>query len=352
MNRIRLSLPLSTSRWLSLAVALLACASLHAQETAPAQDQVVLKNGSRIIGKVVESRDGVLTLETDFAGTISVQMEQVASVDSAEPVVLLLADESVHHDSSLRIEEEQLALKDVGQAVPLEELRVINPLPWELGQGYHWTGSFGVTFEKERGNTDTDEMDLDAESVWRSTEDRYTLKWSSEQDKKDNDKTKDTWRVTGKYDYFLTDPNYVGLLALAESDKFEDLDLRYLVGPYYGRQFFTQPVFSLSGELGVSYVNEEFDEAEDQDYPASMWSAHASSNILGGDSRLYFDQFGVWNLDDTSDVIVNTTFGLAFPPLWNLEAAAEVLLEYDSGAVDNVDDLDQTYKFRISYLWD
>ena len=91
--------------------------------------------------------------------------------------------------------------------------------------------------------------------------------------------------------------------------------------------------------------------AEDQDYPASNWALNASSNYLGGDSRLYFDQVGVWNLDETSDVIVNTTFGLAFPLLWNLEAAAEVLLEYDSGAVEDVDDLDETYKIRLGYTW-
>ena len=49
--------------------------------------------------------------------------------------------------------------------------------------------------------------------------------------------------------------------------------------------------------------------------------------------------------------MVNTTFGLSFPLLWSLEAAAEVLFEYDSGAVDDVDDLDETYKFRIGYTW-
>ena len=33
----------------------------------------------------------------------------------------------------------------------------------------------------------------------------------------------------------------------------------------------------------------------------------------------------------------------------DLEAAAEMLFEYDSGIVENTDDLDQTYKARIGY---
>ena len=34
-----------------------------------------------------------------------------------------------------------------------------------------------------------------------------------------------------------------------------------------------------------------------------------------------------------------------------VEAAAEVLWEYDSGAVEGVEELDETYSFRIGYTW-
>lgn len=66
---------------------------------------------------------------------------------------------------------------------------------------------------------------------------------------------------------------------------------------------------------------------------------------------MYIGQLGVWNLDETSDFIVNTTFGLSFPLLWGLEAAAEILLEYDAGAVQGVEKLDETYALRLGYRW-
>lgn len=332
-------------------VALLAVVFAHAETGAPAQDEVILKNGSRLIGTVTNSKEGVVTIETDFAGTLSIAMDQVASVNTRNPVVVLMTDESVLSDTALRIDEEQLIMASSEQAYPLQEVQVINPDPWELGQGYRWTGTIGFALTRERGNTDTDELDYKLDSVWRSKRDRYRLSANGQNDEADGVKTADDWQVSTKYDYFLQGPNYVGLLALAEKDKFQDLDLRYLVGPYFGRQFYEEPIFSFNGELGFSYVNEEYNMAEDQDYGASNWSLHASSNYLGGDSSLYFDQLGVWSLEDTSDVIVNSTFGLSFPLLWSFEAAAEVLLEYDSGAVDDVDDLDQTYKIRIGYTW-
>ena len=66
---------------------------------------------------------------------------------------------------------------------------------------------------------------------------------------------------------------------------------------------------------------------------------------------LYFDQRGIWNLDQTSDVVIDTAVGLSFPLLWNLEAAAEILWEYDSGAVAGVEEVDETYALRIGYTW-
>ncbi|MCB1704224.1 MAG: DUF481 domain-containing protein [Halioglobus sp.] len=331
--------------------ALLVTTFAQAESSAPPPDEILLKNGSRILGEVTSARSGVVTIETDFAGTIKVALEQIKSVNTQSPVVLLMTDDTVQQDSTLVITEEQVVLSEPGQSFPLEDLAIINPAPWELGEGYRWTGSIGVALVRQRGNTDTDEVDYKLDTKWRSKRDRYTLQANGETDEADGTKTADNWRVSGKYDYFLEDPNYLGVLVQAEKDKFQDLDLRYLVGPYFGRQFYDEPVFSLQGELGFSYVTEEYNLAEDDDYGASNWNIHATSDLLGGDSSLYFDQMGIWNLKDTSDVIVNSTFGLSYPLLWNIEAAVEVLLEYDSGAVDDVDSLDQTYKFRVGYTW-
>jgi hypothetical protein len=339
------------NRLLASLLVILATFAVRADTSESAQDEIVLKNGSRILGEVTGSRGGVVTIKTDFAGDINVELDQIKSVNTHNPVVILLADDTVERDSSLVIKEDELVLAGAGQAYPLGDLAIVNPEPWELGQGYRWTGRLGFAIARQSGNTDTNELDYKLESKWRSKWDRYTLEADGETDEADGAKTADNWQVSGKYDYFLQDPNYVGLLAMAEKDKFQDLDLRYLIGPYLGRQFYDEPVFSLKGELGFSYVTEEFNIAEDDEYGASNWNLHAASNYLGGDSSLYFDQRGIWNLEDTSDVIVNSTIGLSFPLLWQIEAAAEVLFEYDSGAVENVDDLDQTYKFRVGYTW-
>lgn len=328
--------------------------ALYAEDAAMNSDVIVLKNGSKIMGTVTGSRNGIVTIETDFAGVLGIAVEKISSLQTASSVVIQLADEPPLAEQPLRIQDELVLIEDGAgseQARALAELRLVNPEPWELGLGYKWTGKVSLAMLKERGNTDIDELDYSLESTWRSRQDRYRLRYNGENDKNNNETTVDKWYAQGKYDYFFEGPNYGGVQASAEHDKFADLDLRYLLGPFLGRQFYEEPIFTFSAELGASYVNENFVIAEDKDYPAATWALNGSSNYLGGDSRLYVDQRGILSLDEPSDYVVDTTFGLAFPLFWSLEAAAELLLEYDAGAVEGVDKLDQIYRFRVGYTW-
>jgi len=323
---------------------------LSAQAQDAAVDEIVLKDGSRLLGSVTGARDGVITIDTGFAGTLSVEIDQVQSLRSNHPAVILLEDDLVLEDAPLNIQGGRV-VSGTGTTYGVEALKLVNPEPWELGRGYRWTGYANAALVMQRGNTETDELDYKLESVWRSTRDRYTFRFSGENDESNGAQTAENWQVSGKYDYFLEGPNYWGIQALAEQDKFADLDLRLLAGPYIGRQFYAAPEFSLSGEIGVSYVDEDFITAEDRDYAAANWALNGTSNYFGGETRLYFDQIGVWSLEETSDVIIDTTLGLAIPLLWQIEAAAEIQLDYDSGAPSGVDELDQTYRLRVGYTW-
>src|SRR5210317_2325582 len=114
-----------------------------AADAAQFQDEIVLRDGSRIMGTVTDSRDGVVTVDTSFAGTISISLEQIDTLQTHESVTVLLADDTVIREETLQIDEEQLMVAAAGvpdQTYPLSELAVVNPEPWELGEGYKWTG--------------------------------------------------------------------------------------------------------------------------------------------------------------------------------------------------------------------
>ena len=128
----------------------------------PPPDEIVLKNGSRILGTVTATREGVVSIETSFAGTLAITQTEIESMTTQTLVVMQLADGEVTPEQPIAIRDETLqvlAADGSGKSYALSDLTTINPEPWELGQGYNWTGLANGSLESKKGNSDTEEID-------------------------------------------------------------------------------------------------------------------------------------------------------------------------------------------------
>ena len=329
--------------------------SLVVFTTVASADELLMKNGSRLVGTLVSSDENNVVFNTPFSGDITINQVNIETIITEDQVTLLMQDGTIYRDKAIVSQEDSLIVFDEGEkpiSFAVGDIKMINPEPWRLGDGYKWFGQVNVALESERGNSDSDELDADMESIWRSLEDRYTIRGSWEIDETNGDRNKNNWKLRNKYDRFSKqDPdNYYGAQIAFEHDEFADLDLRTAVGPYIGRQFYEGDYLALQGEVGVVYVDEQFDVAEDGDFWGANWELRLSSGIIPK-TELYVNQDGVVNLNGPEDSIVNTTVGIKFPLLFGLQAAFEALYEYDGGAVDDVDDTDETYNFKLGYSW-
>ncbi len=57
-------------------------------------DEVIMSTGDRLTGKVVRTDQSTLRLETDYAGTLSINWSKVQNVRFDEPRMMLLDDET------------------------------------------------------------------------------------------------------------------------------------------------------------------------------------------------------------------------------------------------------------------
>ena len=329
--------------------------ALLAAATHLSADELIMKNGSRLVGTLVSVDERNVVFNTPFSDDITIAQVNVESIITEQEVTLLMDDGTVHRDKRIVTKDEDLIVFDADER-PVQfhvlDIKMVNPEPWRLGEGYKWFGQVNVALESERGNSDSDELDIDLESIWRSLEDRYTIRGSWEIDETNGDRNKNNWKLRNKYDRFTkNDPdNYYGMQVFFEHDEFADLDLRTAIGPYFGRQFFEREYLTLTGEVGVVFVDEQFDEAEDSDFWGANWELRWTSGIIPK-TELYVYQDGVLNLNGPEDSIMNTTVGIRFPLIYGLQAAFEALYEYDGGAVEEVDDTDETYNFKLGYTW-
>lgn len=125
---------------------------------------------------------------------------------------------------------------------------------------HKWTGSVTLGAIITDGNTKTRSANAAADAQYRREDDRTTLGafWNYQ-----DDSTGVLQRHTGgkaKYDYFFSKKTYGLAQASAENDKQADLDLRWTAGLGVGEQLIETADHKLSGELGVSWVDENFKE--------------------------------------------------------------------------------------------
>ncbi len=320
-----------------------------------AADEVVLKDGSRVLGTVKSSNGGVVVLETDFAGAISIPADKISSVNTGEAVVVKLKDGRVTKQQPISMTAGEIVAEDtagMAMSYQIADIDVINPKPWQLGQGYQWNGRASLALAMERGNTESDKFNFLMDNTWVSLRDRITLSLSGKRDEADGEKTADNWQAVAKYDYFLADPRYyLGVNASLSADKFTDLDLRTYIGPYFGVQWYKTVDFSLATEFGLVYVKDEYISGGEKEYPAANWTVDISSEYFGGGSRVYFHHTGVVSLEEASDLLTTTRTGIAFPLMGGLELGAEALFKYDGSVEADVESLDEVYSLRLGYSW-
>ena len=320
-------------------------------------DELIMQDGSRLFGEVIKRENGTLDFKTSYAGVIKVKWAEVSELHADKPMQLMLDDESTRTAQHIKTSEEGIYLDDdiepdlAEPSLAQSELAFINPDPWRTGEGYKLSGQVNFALEKERGNTDSDEIDIDGDLIWRFRDDRFKMFGELERDRNNNKKTKDKWKLNNAYDHFLDKKWYAGAFLGLEHDRFADLNLRTIVGPKVGYQWFESRDMNLSVEAGPMYVDEDFDKAEDDDYLALGWGINFDKYLFKEFMQFYHRQNGFWSMDDTSNLVWNTWTGLRFPLAWGFVASTEMQVEYDSGAPSDVDEVDTTYTLKLGYAW-
>ncbi len=318
-------------------------------------DELLLKGGSRLIGTVVK-QDGGSTLDfsTTYAGVIKIKWSEVDSVQTDEPMTLLLKNSETREINSAKNTPEGIAtVAESGKAETFttEEIAYVNPEPWRLGEGWNWTGKASINLNHERGNSDKDEYEADFSTTFRRIDDRLNFSGDYDRETSNDVLTDDDWRLNGRYDHFVDDKFFYGLNVGLEHDRFADLSLRTIVGPVAGYEFFESKATNLGIAGGPMYVLEDFYDAENNDYVAFGWELHYDRFLIPDRVQFYHRHSGLLSMEDTENFVWNGWTGFRFPVYAGIFAATELLIEYDGGVEGDVDNTDTTVNVKLGYEW-
>ena len=151
-----------------------------------------------------------------------------------------------------------LLVATIGPSDSPPKVQPLDPAPTVQEADKAWSGSVTAGAIITTGNSETKSATLSGEAVWKGDPDRFTVGalWNYQGDRTGVIQRK----VYGsaQYDHFLNEKTYSYAKATGEHDFNAALDLRWTAGVGLGHQFREDEEWDVSGEAGVSYVDEEY----------------------------------------------------------------------------------------------
>jgi len=225
-------------------------------------DEILLKNGEHVKGKVTQLLDGKMTVTSETLGDVKVPLGDILTFGTDGPILLHFKDKSVFDQKVTSSKEGWIAVP-VGPDGKLQEFRVedidkINPPKTT------WKGSVNISATATRGNTYTQGAAASMIAVRRSEIDRITFDagYSSQRNKDpDTGELETTLRQSFaglQYDYFFSEKIYGYANSRAERDAIAKIDVRLQAGAGGGWQIHESEDFNLAAEAGVSWISENY----------------------------------------------------------------------------------------------
>ena len=234
-------------------------------------DQVTLKNGDRITGQIVKKDGDKLTVKSELMGEVTIPWAAVTSITSTEPLVVVLpGGKSVSGALSTTGGALQVATPSGTETAPLAEVSAVRNADeqkhWERFQHPRllqlWAGYVDLGLSLTRGNAQTSTFTTTFNAMRTTRTDKVTLQFNEiYATALISGKSASTAQaVRGGLDYNRNFGSrlFVDLFNQYEYDRFQDLDLRVVLGGGFGFKAVKGPRAQLDLVGGLDYDRAQF----------------------------------------------------------------------------------------------
>jgi putative salt-induced outer membrane protein YdiY len=331
--------------WLLAALVFVAPGRAHA-------DEVQFLNGDRLTGKIVGAAGGKLTLKTESAGDVVIDLSKVKTFTTDGPIVVRSGDRTLRSTVTAGPDGSIQVVPIAGgapQIVALHDIMQLNPPPVE------WKGAITFNGLVTRGNSETTNIGASLRAERRSETDRITLAagyyYGREKDRDTGDESTTVDNVFGfaKYDYFVTKKFYLFGAVRAERDRIADLDLRFTPSVGAGYQWFEGPTFNLSTEAGVAWVYEDFRDEPARDHFAARLAYHVDWTPHKGVTLFHNLEWLPAFDGPLRDYNLNLDAGLRAAIFQAFFAEAKIEYRYDSIPAQGAEKADVRYLLGVGW---
>lgn len=301
-------------------------------------DQIVMKNGDRITGSIVKKDGDTLTIKTDQFGTVTTSWAKVDSIKSDTPETVILQGKTV--TGTINTTDGQVTVAGQGQTVtaPPADVTAIrnadeqkayerlqNPTWLQL-----WSGNAALGLAGSAGNAITMTFTGAVTAARTTNNDKTSIYFndikSSAFVNGVNNETARAVRGGWAYDHNVSPRFFFGVSNDWESDHFQDLNLRWVVGGTGGYHLIKGKRTTMDLLLGGDYNHAAFFNMTEKVGEVNFgdtFSFKLNNNTLITQNMLIFDDpasidnfRGNFNLNAATKIARWLTWNLSFSDIY------------------------------------
>jgi len=316
-------------------------------------DELVLKNGDRLTGKIVHLVGGKMLFKSDVAGEVTVALANIQTLSSDGPINVSLKDKTGLNQKLVAADAGRFGVAGSdsleAQEFAVADIASINkPVP-------KWTGDVSLGITSTHGNTKTEMISANANATKRTDKDRMTVGADyakGEQEDPDTNETvtiEDWWRAKAKYDYFFSKKGYGYLDGRYEKDAVAELDRRTIVGVGAGYQWIESENMNFSTEFGLASLYEKFKNQTDSNSEISFQLGYNFDKKLRENIKFTHDLTYYPAIDKFSDYYLTTTAGIRADFTEKIFMTFKAIFNYDATPAIGRGGTDTKYFLGLGY---
>ena len=235
-------------------------------------DTVTTKDGSILNGTITLVDEGVVHLETDYAGTLKLKQETIAALETTSPLAIRLENGTTATASSIvALEDEMVEIDSEGSRIKAHTSEIA--AVWAVGQTdpeiernrRKWRNEFSVDLNGRQGNTDQSFFGTSVDMRLRGPIDELRVELKYEQGEQNDEKTDD--RTFGRIGYERFNKDDVGWFARStlETDTINDIDLRSTTSSGVSYRLINSDRQTLTVRGGLGYRFSDFVSEDSKD---------------------------------------------------------------------------------------
>jgi hypothetical protein len=320
-------------------------------------DVVETKNGARIVGKVTKIDSGTVSVATDYAGTIAIKQSEVTAINTDAPVAVRLA-------SGTRIDGKvsgsagavQVSSADGTVNTTVDKVAASwaaggkDPAIVALERG--WAYEAAVDVSGKSGNKSQLGTAASVRATLSGPSDKLVFYSGYDRQVADGQKSADQFRAGVDYQ-----SNYAGshswyIRNEGGFDRIKDIQFYNVAAVGAGYDFIKKPNQTVTGRLGLSFRNENYQNPLTTDVNAAGLDVGFSHSLQLADSSIINRVTFVPSFNDFSNYRATHESFYEMPflsPAWKLRVG--VSNDFNSKPGRGVEKMDTAYFTRLVLNW-